>query len=148
MSVRMRRAAVLAGAVILTGCGSARSVGSPPESDWYDIVRPSSSRNVLTRYEIERARHAVTVADVIRQLRPEYLQAQLMGPGLTSRYPAVYVNGELALATDALEIIPAGATVEVRHYTDVGARSLFGGSCPCQGGAIVVKVDYRALMQR
>jgi hypothetical protein len=56
--------------------------------------------------------------------------------------------GDLALAPDALDLIPAGATIEVRHHTDVGARTLFGGNCPCQGGAIVVKVDYRALMQR
>jgi hypothetical protein len=82
-----------------------------------------------------------TVADAVRQLRPEFLRAggRRMSHPASPATPSVYVNGRYAGGGDVLGLIPLSVLIEIRYLDAVAAKGVFGSYCPCDGGAILVR---------
>lgn len=84
-----------------------------------------------------------TALDAIRELRPEFLHitGRRMGAGFAPPTPSVYENGKYAGGIDVLNIIPIRVVLEIRRVEAVEAKSLFGASCQCDGGIILVRTQ-------
>ncbi len=84
---------------------------------------------------------AATLADAIRQLRPEFFTprppVRITGPLPTS---VVYVNGQYQGGLEMLSTIPLPTVVEVTRLSSTLAKSRYGSFCPCDGGVVDVKV--------
>jgi len=92
-----------------------------------------------------RALDANTVAEAIRQLRPEFLQtAPSQQVGVRAASPAVYVDNRLAGGLDVLAAIPLAFVSEIRRFSPLSAKTTFGSYCECQGGVIVVTTISRS----
>jgi hypothetical protein len=84
-----------------------------------------------------------TALDAIRELRPEFLHLTGRRTGTASAPPApsVYENGKYAGGIDVLNIIPIRVVLEIRRVEAVEAKSLFGSSCQCDGGIILIRTQ-------
>ena len=113
------------GSVSLQGGESARQEGTPGRIMAGDLSKV----------------HGATALDAVRQLRPEFLHTtgRRVSLGAPTPPPAVYENEKFAGAVDVLNLIPISVVVEIRRMNPVEARSIFGPSCSCEGGVILVR---------
>lgn len=84
-----------------------------------------------------------TALDAIRQLRPEFLHltSRRVNGAAAPPAPSVYENDKYAGGVDVLNLIPIRVVVEIRRVEPVEAKSLFGASCQCDGGIILVRTQ-------
>ena len=115
--------------LVCLGCGTAleRSDGAP---------RPTGCR-VITGRDLEHPA-AATALDLIRMLRPRFLQPA--GPARTDR-PAVYVDGVRSDGA-VLAHVPKEVIVEIRYLTAAEASFAYGPGHN-RGGAVVVRTAIR-----
>jgi hypothetical protein len=115
------------------------SSGAPLEA--FDPPRDGSRRDQIVLGDLAKV-HGTTAADAVRQLRPEFLRAggRRMSQPASPATPSVYVNGRHAGGADVLSLIPLRTLVEIRYVDAVAAKGLFGSYCPCEAGAILVRI--------
>jgi hypothetical protein len=84
-----------------------------------------------------------TALDAVRQLRPEFLRATSRTGVGTGGAPAVsvYENGRYLGGVETLSDIPLRVLQEVRRVEPVEAKSMFGSSCPCEAGVILIRTS-------
>ena len=111
------------------------TAGAPDQA----VGRPRSRRDVITLEEI-KATSASTALDLIRQLRPSYLNDR--GPQSLTNDQAgrvvVYVNGTRFGYVESLGEIAAASVSEVRHISGIDATQRWG--IGHAGGVIYVTV--------
>jgi hypothetical protein len=87
---------------------------------------------------------ATNLLDALRQLRPEYLRTTSRAVSrITMNELSVYENDRYAGTTSTLSLIPLTVVLDLRRIEAVEAKSLFGSSCPCDGGVILVRTARR-----
>jgi hypothetical protein len=121
--MRRRHVLVIAGILV---AGAACAASAPNEA-------PRPSRDVIEPAEFE-ALNLATAADVVRQLRPRWLQLRSVGG--TTEEPVVYVDNMRRGGLAALSQVPATAVREIRYFNATDATTRFGTGH--RGGAIVV----------
>lgn len=126
--------ALLSGCALLVSCRTAApraSLAQPEEPTW-DVMaaasRPRSTRDVLTGEEIVSA-HASNAYDLIRRLRPQWLQmrgsASMPDPD-GSREIQVWYNGRSAGSISVLRDYDESQIISIRWVDPITARSTYG----------------------
>ena len=122
------------GIVLLTACSSGGSVESATPSG-----APRSSRNVITRAQIETA-NVQDAYEVVQRLRPEYLREQRGNPSINAgpQFAAVYVDGVRRGGPEALRGLRPTEVEEIRFISAADATTRWGTGHG--GGVIEVKI--------
>jgi len=96
--------------------------------------------DVLTANELQLA-NVKSTADGVRYTRPEFLRSTLMvAQGSVVRVgPSVVLNGGFIGGPEALETIPLGVVDEIRYIRPSQAHDVWGASCQCAGGVILIR---------
>ena len=106
--------------------------------------RVTSSANYLGSAQLDSVANAISVADAVSRLRPEWLEPRrvLNREGSTSRpewvWPSVYIDRTYAGGPDELKTIPIRWATEIRFLSPTAAVAQLGGLCHCSGGVIRV----------
>lgn len=91
-----------------------------------------------------RAVQGATVADAVRQLRPEFLRTSPQRTiGGQPMMPSVYLDGRPAGTLDVLHTIPLAPVTDIQYLPPITAKSMFGSYCACDGGVILVRTASR-----
>ena len=97
--------------------------------------------DLITYEEIQATTDARDAYELVRRLRPNFLNVRATGSASPGRIKQtdiiVYVNGAERGALETLRTIPAHAVLEIRKISQADAVTQFGKD---QNGVIVVKV--------
>ena len=114
---------VVAAAILLAACASSQTT-----------AKPAYNGSVLTQAEID-ASAGRTIGDVIRQLRPLFLQPQ--GTTTPTSVPLlVYLNERYFGDVSSLQTIPSFQVEQVRYYRPSESAIRFGTNA--SGGVIAL----------
>ena len=104
-----------------------------------DVTVGERQRNRIQSFELRTVRGS-TALDAVRQLRPDFLHSE---PPRTLHsepaQPSVYLDARYAGGLEMLATVPLGVVVEIQRMTSVGAKSVFGSYCKCDGGVMLVR---------
>ena len=126
------------------GCAAATTSREEPMAS--PSVVPSDGRtgsgsSRLTAVELQGIR-ALSTFDAVRKLRPEFLQASARSVnGVNHGQPSLYVNGVYNGEVSLLNTIPLTQIREISFVQPVEARLLFGTTCACGGGVLLVRTQ-------
>ena len=124
-ATRLRRLPVVRRSVIgawLASACLAAAACAPPST-----LAGAPGRNVLRLTEVPSSYRTFTVLDMLRDIRPEFLQnrartTRVGGP----TEPVVYVNGLRLMDVDMLRHVATRSLVEVRYVRGVDAVARYG----------------------
>jgi len=124
-AARPRRHPVVRRSVLgawLTSACLAAAACAPPST-----LSGAPSRNVLRAAEVPTTYRTFTLLDMLRDIRPEFLQnrartTRVGGP----TEPVVYVNGLRLMELDMLRHVATRSLVEVRYVRGVDAVARYG----------------------
>jgi len=98
----------------------------------------------ITAAELHSA-NATSTLDMIRTLRPEFLQASPRGVGPTRPAgPSLYENQTYLGDVSWLARIPLSEVRQVEFLHPAEARVRFGPMCVCDGGVLIVRTESMA----
>jgi hypothetical protein len=111
----------LAWACLASACLAATACAPP------STLTGATGRNVLSLREVPASYRTFTLLDMLRDIRPEFLQnrartTRVGGP----TEPVVYVNGLRLMELDMLRHVATRSLVEVRYVRGVDAVARYG----------------------
>ena len=126
-----------------SACASVHRIGEEADSvlqQGFATDRGETGAARIVPADLRRVR-GTTALEAVRQLRPDFLRISMRKMNETNAMPAVsvYENGRYIGGVDMLSGIPLGILVEIRRIEPVEAVILFGSTCPCDGGVILVR---------
>jgi hypothetical protein len=136
----------LAMSALACACALAGACASVPthveeETPLWGRVDPTRARRSLISHEELQTAHAASTPEMIRALRPEFLQASHRSEGPFAASPVVYVNHSYLGDMSWLELIPLREVRHVEFLHAMEGRARFGPLCRCDGGALVISTS-------
>ncbi len=114
--IRKTRAYLVLGmSLLVAGCSAGTGTGSTTYSD----------SEILSRTEIVEA-HVGSALDVVRKLRPRWLQTRGVGSINRPSEIAIYLDGIRAGGPGVLQTIPSGAVMSMRYVDATTATQRWG----------------------